>query len=70
MSPPALTWWYCVAIGVDARVAISTGFCGSVNRSSPRSLSGLKTTISTPRLAQLRKGWRQRGLFDPGFWPK
>ena len=38
--------------------------------SRPRSRTGLKVMIFTPRLAASCRGCRKRGLFVPGFWPK
>ena len=54
MSPPALTWWYCVLI--LRRIAgqhLASAICGLAKRSSPRSRSGLKVTIGTPRRARV-----------------
>ena len=47
--------------GVELRVNISTGCCGDVNRSSPRSRSGLKTMIGTPRFETSRSVVNMRG---------
>src|ERR1700761_9162186 len=55
---------------VDEPVTIWIGDCGLVNCSSPRSRSGLKVTIGTPRLAQGCNSCSIRGLLDPTFCPK
>jgi hypothetical protein len=51
MSPPLRTWTICEAIVVSCKVSISPGFCGLMKRTSPRSRSGLKPMIFTPRFA-------------------
>src|ERR1700744_3629378 len=55
---------------VDDPVTIWIGDCGLVNCSRPRSRSGLKVTIGTPRLAQGCSSCSIRGLLEPTFWPK
>src|ERR1700753_4144757 len=55
---------------VDEPVTIWIGDCGLVNCFSPRSSSGLKVPIGTPRLAQGCNSCSIRGLLDPTFWPK
>ena len=70
LSPPTLIWWYCELIGVDLPESISTGLCGLVKRSKPRSRSGLKTIIGTPRWAHSCRSCSMRGLFTPVLWPK
>ena len=57
-------------IRVALRVSISVGLCGLMNSINPFSRTGLNVMISTPRFAASSKGCRNRGLFDPGFWPK
>ena len=56
-------------MGVDEKVAISTGDCGASKRSSARSLSGLNTMIGTPRRAALRSEVIIRGWLVPGLCP-
>ncbi len=56
-------------MGVARKVAISTGSCGEANRSSARSLSGLKTTIGAPRFETSRSVAIMRGWLVPGLWP-
>jgi hypothetical protein len=68
--PLALTWWYCELIGVEAPVSISAGRCGFKNSISPRSFSGLKVTIGTPRCLASCKSCSMRGLLVPTFCPK
>ncbi len=54
---------------VDLPVSISTGCCGDVNRSRPRSGRGLSTTMGTPRNEASRKVESMRGWFVPGLCP-
>ena len=70
MSPPAFTWWYCSLIRVSAPVPISSGLCGLVKRSQPRSRRGLKVTILTPRRTASCNWCSMRGLLEPTFCPK
>ncbi len=53
----------------EAPRSISTVFCGSAKRSSPRSRTGLKTTTFAPRWAARRRSPSMRGWLVPGFWP-
>jgi hypothetical protein len=48
-SPPGLSWWYCVLMRVSAPPSICFGDCGFREAHQPRSRSGLKVTIGTPR---------------------
>jgi len=56
-------------MGVEPSVSISTGSCGAVKRSSPRSRSGLIAMIGTPRLEASRSVVSMRGWLVPGLWP-
>src|SRR3954470_22229616 len=55
---------------VGAEISISVGDCGLVNSTSPRSRSGLKVTIGTPRFEASCNWCSIRGLDVPTFWPK
>ena len=70
MSPLARTWWYCVLILVSVPVAISTGDCGFVKRSRPRSRRGLNVMIGTFRRRACCRSCSMRGEFEPTFCPK
>src|SRR5947209_12722019 len=50
--------------------SISAGDCGLTNSTSPRSRSGLKVTIGTPRFDASWSWCNIRGLDVPTFWPK
>ena len=50
-------------------MAISTGLCGEVNRSSARSRIGLNTRMGQPRFAAARRVVIIRGWLVPGLWP-
>jgi hypothetical protein len=55
---------------VDEPLSISAGDCGLVNSTKPRSRSGLKVTIGTPRFDASWSWCSILGLEVPTFWPK
>ncbi len=55
---------------MEVPLSISSGDCGLVKDSSPRSRKGLKVTIGTPRFTASCSWCSMRGLDVPTFWPK
>ena len=68
MSPPSRIWTNSSAIGMPCPTTPCT-FCGSLNRISPASGSGLTAMILAPLAFAFSSTDSIRGWLVPGFWP-